>query len=315
MLLPLCACGGGSDGTSGGDVAQPAGAQTLALDQPNSVADRLDFTLVKIQTTNKIEASMSGGGYYENSAAGETYIDVVLDMTNRGTETVNSDDVLTAVAVNSSGTEFPCHLYAVETDQNSSISSYENIAPLATVRFHCGISVPESETALTIKLNINGEEYGCAYNMGDKVATVTPLPVGQSIDDEVFAKLQFQGVEYTGDLLPSNTSKSYSHYEVDSPDNVCLVAKFDVTNYQETAKEEDAFVSVKAVYMDKYTYTGFAVVEDTDGAGFGRYEDIDPLTTRHLFVLIEVPKVVTDKPADLQIYFNGTEYTYTHTAA
>lgn len=66
--------------------------------------------------------------------------------------------------------------------------------------------------------------------------------------------------------------------------------------------------------MDKYIYTGFVVAEDTDGAGFGRYEDITPLSTRHLFVLIEVPKVVMDKSAELLIMFNGGEYAYTYTA-
>ena len=43
-------------------------------------------------------------------------------------------------------------------------------------------------------------------------------------------------------------------------------------------------------YMDKYHYDGFVVVEDEDGRGFDTYEDITPLSTRHFYYLIEVPK-------------------------
>ena len=62
--------------------------------------------------------------------------------------------------------------------------------------------------------------------------------------------------------------------------------------------------------MNKYTYTGFIVVEDTDGKGFSTYEDIAPLTTRTAYYLIEVPNTVKDKSYELTIAFNTEEYTY-----
>lgn len=319
MTVSLAACGGGTTTVvkkePDNSFADKQEEQPLSLEQKNSVENYIDFTLVKIQTSKKIEAAMSGGLYYENSNTGETYIDVILEVTNTGTEAISSEDVITAIAVNASGSEYTNTLYVVETDSNSNVSQYESIAPLSAVRLHCGISVPENETELTIKLNINGSVYACDYKLGETLANTIPLAVGQSVEDEDYASIQLQSVEYTSDLLPSNTSSYYTHYEVDNADNIYLVTKFDVTNYQGTAKQQDSFVSVKAVYMDKYTYTGFVVVEDTDGEGFGRYESIDPLSTRHLFVLIEVPKVVMDKPAELSITFNGKEYSYTHSAA
>lgn len=121
----------------------------------------------------------------------------------------------------------------------------------------------------------------------------------------------FNGIEYTDDLLPSNTSGAYSHYDIDNSSNTYLVAKFDITNYMSSEKDCDTFIGIKALYLDKYTYTGFVVVEDDDGKGFSSYEDISPLSTRHFYYLIEVPKTVVENDVTLTISFNGKEYTYT----
>lgn len=73
---------------------------TMTLGELNSAEDTADFTLFKISTSNKVTGSLASGMYYENDSADETYIDVVFDYTHLGTESVNSDDLIIAKAMN-----------------------------------------------------------------------------------------------------------------------------------------------------------------------------------------------------------------------
>lgn len=283
----------------------------LVLETQNTVENYADFTLFKVSTAKKITASIAGDIYYENNNSGETYVDIILDWTNTSTETISSEDVVVASAINLIGTEYSKCLYAVETNNATYLSRYENISPLSTIRLHCAISIPESETDLTLKLMVNGKKYTYSYSLGEIASSAKEIKVGNTVEDIDYATLVFNGIEYTDNLLPSNTTGSYRHYEIDNTSNTYLVVKFDITNYMSSKKDCDIFVGVKALYMNKYTYTGFVVVEDEDGKGFSSYEDISPLTTRHFYYLIEVPKTVTENEVTLTISFNGQEYTFT----
>lgn len=310
VCLSLCACGSNNDNNSSTDKKNNKSTD-LVLTETNNIDGYVDFSLFKISTSKKITGSMYGNGsYYENDNAGETYIDVVLDITNKSDQAIMSDDILVASATNSSGTIYNRCLYAAETRNGTSLSTYESVAPFSTVRLHCGISVPETETDLTIMLNVNGKNYSYNYSMGEIESNAKELKTGDTVEDVDYAKLVFNGIEYTDDLLPSNTSGSYNHYAVDNNDNTYLVCKFDITNYMSGTKDCDSFVGVKAMYMNKYTYTGFVVAEEDDGKRLSPYESIDPLTTRHLYYLIEVPKTVAENEVDLTLSFNGEEYTY-----
>lgn len=332
FCLSLCACGGGQaslndlqnainqiqnaagengDLTDEPETDEVKRATALELGVENTVADYASFTLFKVSTTKKITGSVGSGIYYEHDIDGETYVDVTLDWINTSTETISNRDLLVAYATNESGAEFRSCLYAVETDNSTDVSQFEDIAPLSKVRLHCGISVPETETNVTVVLEVNGEKFSYDYPMGTVVSNAAPITVGHVVEDTNYATMQFNGIEYTDDLLPSNTSGVYSHYPIDDPSNTYLIVKFDITNYQSGDRDCDTFVGVKATYMDKYTYIGNVVVEDSDGKGFSSYEDIAPLTTRHFYYMITVPKTVSSGPVALTISFNGQEYTYT----
>lgn len=325
LCLSLCACGtvvvteSDTPSTPGGNSAadttqQPAGTKKavtpLQLETAYEVADYAELTLIRISTTGKVEGSMGGGLYYENSTTGETYIDAVFDIVNTGTEPISSEDFMTATAMNASGAVYKCHLYCVETHDMTYVQSYEKIAPLSAARFHAAISVPTTEKHLTLNFTVNGESFSYAYDTGMEVKTTIDLHVGDVIENADYATMKFLGCEMTDDLLPSNTSGYYSHYQVDSADNTYLVLKFEVTNYQTGDKDVDTFVSAKATFMGKYKYTGFIVSEDTDGKGFSNYSSISPLSTAKVFYLIEIPKTVADKEFTVGIMFDKQEYTF-----
>lgn len=306
FLLAACATPNNTDrSASSGKTAE------LILAAPNTVENYADFSLFKVQTAKKITASVAGDIFYENKTAGETYVDIILDLTNTSSETINSNDIIVATATNANGTEYTNCLYAAETNNATYLSQYENIAPLSTVRIHCAVSVPESETNLTLKIVVNSKEFTYDYSLGKTESNAKKVNVGDTIDEADFATLVFNGIKYTDNLLPSNTSGMYSHYKVDNAAaNTYLAVEYDITNYMSTNQDCDDFVGIKAVYMDKYTYTGFVVVEDEDGKGFSSYESIAPLSTRHLYYLIEVPKSVIKNDVTLTLSFNGKEFVY-----
>ena len=311
LCLSLWACASTpAPGQQQADAELPTIAMTLG--DKNVIADYASFTLFKISNGKKATATIGGGLYYENDNAGETYVDVILDWTNLSANAVSSEDIMTITATNSTGATFS-GFTAVETNNGTYLTRYEKLSALSTTRVHAVISVPETETALTVHLVIQGTDYTCNYTMGQTVGNAKTIAESELIEDTNYAALLFKGVEYTDDLLPTNTSGVYSHYEIDDPNNTYLVVKFDITNYMADAKDCENFAGVTAVYLDKYTYTGSLVVEDEDGKGFGRYEDVSPLATRHCFYMIEVPKTVIENPVTLTIAFNSQEYTYTYT--
>lgn len=308
LCLTLSACGG-SAGTSKSDTdSELASDSELALEKEITVDDYATFTLFKIMTTDEITASIDGNWAYE-SEDGHTYIDIVIDFTNKSSEAINSDEAVIASAKSYSGIEYSDCLYVVETD-NGDLNLYDSISPLSTARLHCAISVPDSESDFTLKLKVNGNEYSCSYSIGSVASSAKEIKVGDTVGKENYATMLFNGVEYTDDLLPSNTSGYYWHYEVENTSNTYLVVKLDITNYMNSSKNCDKFVGINALYMDKYSYSGFVVVEDEDKQGFSTYESISPLSTRHFYYLIEVPKTLVEKDYTLTFTFNGQEYTY-----
>ncbi len=314
IVAVMAACGGKeSTGTESGnktDISESKNSTELVLGKLNTVEECAELTLFKITTTEKITASLDDSFYYNNDNPDEIYVDVIFDVKNLGAENVSCEDFMLAKALGAMGTEYSCRLYAVETDNFTGISTFENIAPLGSARLHAAFSVPKTETELELAIIVGNEEFSFTYTVGNIERNATVLKVGDVIEAEDFAYMTFKGIEYTDDLLPSNTSDFYTHYEVDSKDNTYLVVKYDIENFQSTAKDADSFVGVKAVYMGKYTYTGFVVVEDSDKKGFSSYEQIDPLTKRACYCLIEVPKTVSEKEVELEFSFNSQEYTF-----
>ncbi len=282
----------------------------LVLEKENSIENYADFSLFKIWSSKRITPAIAKSAY-ENDNNGETYVDMILDITNTSTDPIEPNKIADLSVIGADGTEYTDSFNAVETDNGSDFDSFDDIVSLSTVRLHCIASVPEKETDVTLKLVVNEQEYNYNYTLGTVVSNAKELNIGDTIEEPDYATLVFNGIEYTDDLLPSNTNGAYSHYQIDNASNTFLVVKFDITNYTSNKKDCDSFVGVKALYMDKYTYTGTVVIEDEDGGGFSSYEGIDPLTTRHIYCLIKVPKTVIENDATLTISFNGKEFTFT----
>jgi hypothetical protein len=306
LLVSLAGCGEDAE-------TQPpkAEAEALRLGQVNTVDNYAEFSLFKVYTTKKITASLGGYLFYECDNDGETFVDMVLDIQNLSAKDIQCDKLVVATAEGKDGKKYKDCLYVVEQGGGTSLDQFEDISPLTSVRLHCGLYIPESETELTLRLKVKGKTYTFDYKLGDVAVDAVELQPGNTLEEADFAKLTFLGTEYTDDLRPSDTSGFYSHYPVDDPANTYLVVKMDLTNLLTTEREMDKFVGINILYNGTYSYKGFMVAEDADGKGFSSYEDMSPLVTRHLYYLIEVPKAVVDSEYTITFSFDGKEYTYT----
>ena len=316
MTFCLASCGGkdsssvqGENAPVPGETDSPQAEKSLVLGETASVTEYADFTLVSIETTNKVTASMSADNYYENSEAGHTYIDVVFDVTNTSPEELDSETLMEASATDESGTVYPCKLYVVEKEDMTWVSNYAKIAPLASVRFHAAISVPDSGNKFSLDFDWNGSRYIYDYTMNTAVKNTVTLNAGDVIGDEEYATLEFVGAKFADRLDPSNTSSFYSYMEVKNSDSTYLILEFKLTNYQANEKDVDSFIGASATFMDKYKYSGSTFSEDSDQKGISAYNDVSPLETVRAFVLIEVPKSVADKEYSATVCFNKQFYT------
>lgn len=292
--------------TSSDSVEKEKAAEELKLETEYNIEEYGKFTVKKLETTKEIHAAMGSGIYYKNSTDGETYVDIILEYTNLASQSQRCDECVVFTAEDTAGNQYTNTMYAVEN--NDSIANYEDIQPMTTVRLHCAVSIPEKAEALTLHLAIGENTYSYSYKLGETVANTKELKVGDKLEAEDFASIKYIGTEYTDDLLPSNTSGSYGHYQIDNKDNTYLVVKFDVTNQASSERECDQFLGLKAIYAEKYMYTGFVVKEESDGTGFDSYSSLSPLETGHIYFLVEVPKSIIKESATLQIFFDGNEY-------
>ena len=183
LCLTLCACGGKTTtvtkentetDTSTENVVEkieeetventPQAVTAMVLGEKYSVADYADISLVSIESTKMITSAMDGVGlYYENSDAGQTYIDVIFEVTNTSTAAINSDDIMLATATSKSGTEYPCGLYVVETNEMTSlgcniihiliIKISNMFTSFNTYNFNITIIVNNKEVAVNINIS------------------------------------------------------------------------------------------------------------------------------------------------------------------
>lgn len=310
LCLSLCACGN-TDRDDDRNDNQKRPSKVLTLDETKTVKDYAAFSLVKVFATKKLTPSVAGFTYYENETDGNVYVDVVLDWKNLCDTPIACDEIAELTAVGAHGIQYECKFYALETTGYSDLNQYANIDPLSTARLHCVLDVPQTESKLDITLKVKRTNYTLTYTMGDTLSNATELQVGDVIEEPDFATLSFLGISYADKVKPTNTDGFYTLYEAESPDSTYLMVRYDVTNRMSDAVGGRSFAGVTAVYMDKYTYDGFAAVEDADGSGFSTYEVIKPLTTRHMYFLIEVPKSVIENEVTLTLFFHGKEYVYT----
>ncbi len=285
-------------------------AETFELDAAKVIDGYAEITLRSISVTDAVKASMGSNLTYPVDNSENIYVDTVFDIKYLGEKNISPSEFMKATATADSEYVYENVLYCTENGDMTTVSAYDDLTSLSTYRFHVAFEVPKTEKHLVLKFDINGKTYSIDYNTDETIKNVTDILPGGIMENAEYAKMEFVGIEFTDDVVPKNTSGAYNHYQVDSPDNTYLVVRFNVTNYQSTKKRCDSFVGVRAVFGGKYTYTGFAAVERSDGTGFSSYEDIAPRSTANIYYVIELPETVMEMDYEISLLFDKKEYSF-----
>jgi len=263
-------------------------------------------TLYRIETTQKISASVGDTLYYQNNEEGMTYVDVVLDVVNLGA-TTKPLGFAKLTGKSDDGTVYAGSLYAFESGNGYDIVRDGYMEINGSYRYHAALVVPDTTKTLDLTLTLGEERYSIAYTVGERVCEVSALAVGDALASADGTQLTLREVTYADRIDPSQAGTYYTYYSVDDENNTYLAVIFDAIHQTADGKFPDAFVGVTAVYGEEQ-YTGFAAVEDKNGQGFTTDESVAPQESRLLYCLIEVPKTATEQELTLRITFDQKEY-------
>ena len=121
------------------------------------------------------------------------------------------------------------------------------------------------------------------------------LNLNETVTKENKYELTILGINFAKTILPPNTSSFYSYYEAKTDGHQYLEVKYDYKNLGESNVRADNIASMTIKYDNKYEYTGFCVIEDTDSDfTYANITNIAPLTTGKLHYLFDVPDEVVN---------------------
>lgn len=144
------------------------------------------------------------------------------------------------------------------------------------------------------------------------------IPIKQmKVDDTIITQdweITLKGTEFSQDVIPPTPDTFYTHYQIKDTTNTYLVVKLNMKNISTIALYADNNISLKAIYDNKYEYTGFTTLLAQDNSDFDytNITSIAPLTSRTLYYLVEMPKNITEDEKNIEIQLTAyqTKYTY-----
>lgn len=149
-------------------------------------------------------------------------------------------------------------------------------------------------------------------NTDDKANSVKKtIAIGDTIVATDY-EFTLSDVEFTYELLPSNTSSVYSSYPAESGKVYVHVAA-DVKNTMQRDIRIDELFTASAIYDGSYNYSGFTVVDDDNRFDWvGSYVAATPLETCKAHSLIECPVEVdtSEKKVTVLIEIDGEQYEF-----
>ncbi len=145
-----------------------------------------------------------------------------------------------------------------------------------------------TEEALT-----NGISVGLKNTNTDN--NVIKLNLNETATKDNKYELTVIGNNFGKTILPPNTSGYYRYYEAKEDGHQYLEVKYNYKNLGESGVTADDIATMTIKYDNKYEYTGFSVIEDSDSDfTYANITDIAPLTTGKLHYLFDVPDEVVN---------------------
>lgn len=115
------------------------------------------------------------------------------------------------------------------------------------------------------------------------------------------------GIYVTPKIEPLNNSGTYSHIDVKNKDNVYIDVIIDVKNLNNEAKLTGDLITAK-IKIKSTEYTCFSVAENADNTDLEGNASINPLETREIHYVAEVPKTEATGQIEVTLTINGKNY-------
>lgn len=126
-------------------------------------------------------------------------------------------------------------------------------------------------------------------------------------------EITIKEVGFKQDIIPSNPNSFYTHYQVKDTNNTYFYIILDAKNISTLGLRADSIAKIKMKYDNKYEYDTFSTIEESGGGTFSytNITNIDPLTTRKIYYLVEVPKTIAEEnetAVEAEITINNNTY-------
>lgn len=299
LVVIIAFIGGGEGGIS-------LNTGEINVESSNVVENVAEYKINRVFTTAKIEALVDGYIAYE-AEAGKEYIVIDAEVKNLTSQYIDASEIMT-MSLTIDGVTYPAHNYIVTEDD---VDAYGTIAALETAKVYFAVSVPigTNTEKMTLTATCGEKVSSCEISVSTYEAKKVYISLNKEYTDNSTMSVTFEKSFFTNRLDPSRIDGAYSYYEAESGKKY-LVTKMKVKNLKGSDLDIDDITGIKCIYDEKYTYSGFVCVEDSDGSDLDSYSSIDPLETRTVYYLIEVPQMVEEGPVELEIYLMGTTYYY-----
>lgn len=130
------------------------------------------------------------------------------------------------------------------------------------------------------------------------------------VEDDVY-EITYRGCEFTQKVLPPVQTSFYTYYEAKEEGHQYLVIKLDYKNLEATRIFADEVANIEVKYNNKYEYSTFSTIVDSDGDfTYSNITSIKPLTTGKLYYLCDIPNEVVNGTESLVAYVSLKGKTY-----
>ena len=142
-------------------------------------------------------------------------------------------------------------------------------------------------------------------------AKPTGIKIGEKITTNDISEITITKFKFAKTINPPRPGMFYNTYSTKDSNTVFLDLITTIKNLETDEKDASNFITASAKYDNKYDYDAFQAVEATDGSDFDNYgATIDPLQSRKIHLLIELPKTAQNDNKSLSAYINIGDKTY-----
>ena len=306
IVILIIAISIGSSGNSDSDStgSSPGSVGQVSVDSNNIVENCVEYSINRVFVTSILEAFIDGGIYY-SPEEGKEYVVVDMNVKNLKSDFIMLENMM-SVNIEVNSITYNATGFVVTED---SIDEYSGLDPLAQGRAYYAVQVPKDTPKDNIKLTVecNGKIASCSVSILEYEQKKEYMPIGKEYTDNATISATLEKVYFSKKV---SAPKEYGGYEADNG-KTYLVAKFNVRNLKGNSLDIEDVAGVKCIYQDKYNYNGFECAESVDGDDLDPYDYIEPLETRKVYYLIEVPEdLEKNTNVELEIYLLGKFYKF-----